>query len=334
MNILFTSVGRRSYLVEYFQQIENCKVFVVNSQRTQVFDIAEEGVITPLIYDENYIDFLINYCVEKKIDAVISLFDIDLKILAKNKKRFEENHIKVIVSDEKVIDICNDKWNSYVFLSENGFRTPKTYLLLQEVKKDIQNGCLTYPVIVKPRWGMGSIGVFVAENEQELDVFYHKVKKTIESSYLIYESRVDFEKCVLIQEMLGGEEYGLDIINDLEGNFQNTIIRKKIAMRSGETDIAEIVENNTIYNMSVTLSEKLGHIANLDCDIFLKDNVPFVLEMNARFGGGYPFGHIAGANLPLAIIQWLESKKVDLNILKAQTGIKAYKNITLVTDKS
>ena len=34
--------------------------------------------------DEKYIDFLIQYCKEKKITAIISLFDIDLYVLSKN----------------------------------------------------------------------------------------------------------------------------------------------------------------------------------------------------------------------------------------------------------
>lgn len=332
MNILFTSVGRRGYLVEYFKQIEDCRVFVANSQRTHVFDIADGSVITPLIYDDGYIDFLLNYCINNNIDAVVSLFDVDLMVLAKNKKKFEDNNIKIIVSDENVISVCNDKWDTYGFLTDNGFNAPKTYLTLQNVKADIEKGLISYPLVIKPRWGMGSIGVFIAEDERELEVFYNKVRRTVLDSYLIYEARNDFENCVIIQEMLNGEEYGLDIINDLNGNFQNTIIKKKIAMRSGETDIAVIEENDDIRNMSIKLSEKLGHIANLDCDVFLVKNIPFVLEMNARFGGGYPFGHIAGVNLPAAIVKWLKSEKIEPELLEAKTGVRAYKNIEIVVE--
>ncbi len=332
MNVLLTSVGRRGYLVEFFRQIDGCKVYVANSHKTHVFAMADESVITPLIYSGDYIDFLLDYCVDNKIDVVISLFDIDLMMLAKNKAKFEEKNIRVIVSDENVINICNDKWNTYNFLKENDFKTPKTYLDTVEVIKEIAKGNLNYPVIIKPRWGMGSIGVFVAENEDELCVFYNKVKRTIEESYLIYESRENFENAVVIQEMLKGNEYGMDVINDLDGNYRSTVIRRKIAMRNGETDIAEIVENSGIYDVSVKIGNVLGHIANLDCDVFLVNGEPYILEMNARFGGGYPFGHIAGVNLPQAIINWFNGVEVDESMIKATVGVKAYKNIQIVIE--
>lgn len=332
MNILLTSVGRRGYLVEYFKQIDGCRVYVANSHKTHVFALADEGVESPLIYSNEYIDFLLDYCIKNKIDVVISLFDVDLMVLAKNKHKFEEKNIRVIVSDERIIDVCNDKWNTYKFLKENGFKTPKTYLHTEDVIKEIGVGNLNYPVIIKPRWGMGSIGVYIAENQEELNVFYNKVKRTIEETYLIYESRENFDKCVVIQEMLKGEEYGMDVINDLDGNYQSTVIRRKLAMRNGETDIAEIVENKEIHDASVKLSSALGHIGNLDSDAFLVDGEVYILEMNARFGGGYPFGHIAGVNLPLAIVKWLRGEKAEENLLKATVGVKAYKNIQLVVE--
>ena len=116
MNILFTSVGRRTYLVNYFKEALNGegKIFVANSDvNSPAFLAADECVVSPLIYDDNYISFLLEYCDKNKINAIISLFDIDLPILSKNKKLFEDNGINVIVSDKNVLNICNDKYSTY-----------------------------------------------------------------------------------------------------------------------------------------------------------------------------------------------------------------------------
>ena len=67
----------------------------------------------------------------------------------------------------------------------------------------------------------------------------------------------------------------------------------------------------------------------MDCDIFLVDGVPYVLEMNARFGGGYPFSHMGGCNLPKAIIDWVSGKNVDKSIVSAKIGITGYKEISI-----
>lgn len=333
MNILFTSVGRRSYLVKYFKEALGARgeVHVANSSaQSPAFQAADHWVVTPLIYDENYIPFLMNYCREHQINAIISLFDIDLPILSSSKQAFYDIGVKVIVSERKVIDICNDKWRTYQYLKDNHFHVPQTYLSLEAATDALRKGILQFPVMVKPRWGMGSIAVYEAENMDELKVFYQKTLNAIQKTYLKYESAEDPAQSVLIQEKIQGQEYGLDIINDLEGNYQTTICKKKYAMRSGETDCAVTVDSSVLKGIGEALSEKLRHVGNLDCDVFLKDNVPYVLEMNARFGGGYPFSHAAGVDLPRAIVCWLMGETVPAELLKETFDVMAQKDITIV----
>lgn len=332
MNILITSVGRRSYLVEYFRKALNGNglVHVANSSPVSpAFAVADKHVVTPLIYDENYIDFLLDYCTSNSIKAVISLFDVDLPVLAHNKKRFKDKGIDVIVSEEEVIAICNDKWNTFSFLRNHGFHTPASFLTIQGALEAVSSGDVAFPLIVKPRWGMGSIGLYSADNEEELICLYTKVKKTISKSYLKYESAMTPESSVLIQECLDGQEYGLDIINDLEGNYVNTSVKKKIAMRSGETDCAVTVDEPALKKLGERLSIQLRHIANLDVDVFLCDGIPYVLEMNARFGGGYPFSHAAGIDLPLAIIKWLSNEKPNELLFQPHPGVMTQKDIKM-----
>lgn len=332
MNILLTSVGRRSYLVQYFKEALNGEgqVHVMNSSDlSPAFNVADKSAVSPLIYDADYIPFLLKYCKENKIKAIISLFDIDLPILSKNKDKFEEIGTKVIVADEWVIDTCNDKWNTYQFLLKNEFNAPATFVTLESAIEAINKGEVEYPLMVKPRWGMGSIAVYEADNETELKVFYDKTKREIAKTYLKYESEADIETSVLIQEKLKGQEYGLDIINDLDGKYQNTVPKMKYAMRSGETDCAVTVGNNELKEMGKKLSSICKHPGNLDVDVFVTEDKNYVLEMNARFGGGYPFSHMAGVNLPKAIVQWLNEEPIEEGTLTERVNIMYQKDIGL-----
>lgn len=334
MNVLLTSVGRRAYMVKYFKNAvgESGKVYASNSDdKTSAFNYADGSVITPLIYDEKYIPFLLDYCKEKKIDILVSLFDIDLPVLAGNKEKFAEIGTKVIVSDRGIINICNDKWKTYTFLKENGFAVPKTYLSLKSVMYAIDNGEMHYPVVVKPRFGCGSIALSIAEDEMALLYYFRRNTRTINKSYLKYESAAEEEK-IIYQEMLPGEEYGADIINDLDGNTKAVNIRKKVAMRAGETDIAELCKNEKIESELVRLGRLTRHIANMDVDIFFDGKTPYILEMNARFGGGYPFSHMGGCDLPQAIVNWVKGDAVPDEMLKSKTGIKGYKEIEIKSE--
>ncbi len=334
MNVLLTSVGRRAYMVKYFKDVlgEFGEVHVGNSDnRTVAFHYADKSVITPLIYNEEYIPFLLEYCKKNKIGVIISLFDMDLPILAKNKEKFEQIGTKVIVSDINIIDICNDKWKTYNFLKDNGFKTPKTYLTLQSVLLALDKGEISYPVIIKPRFGCGSIALSVAEDESALLYYFRRNVRSVNKSYLKYESAKEEEKIIYTQ-YLEGCEYGVDIINDLKGKNRAVNIRRKVAMRAGETDIAELVDNDSIRQEATRLGKLTGHIANMDCDFFVVDGAPYIIEMNARFGGGYPFSHMGGCNLPKAIIEWCNGVEVASETLVSKIGITGYKElyITLV----
>ncbi len=333
INILFTSVGRRSYLVEYFKTAINGHgmIHVSNSNGdTPAFKAADKCVISPMIYSNDYIDFLTDYCRKNKIDCIISLFDADLPVLAKNKSKFEILGTRVLVSDEKVIRICNDKYSSYQYLKDKGFNVPDTFLNLEDVKSALNKGKVAFPLIVKPRWGMGSIGIFEVDNLDELDILYNKLNKDINKTYLRYESQNDDNNKIIIQEKLTGTEYGLDIINDLEGKYKVTSCKIKYGMRAGETDCAMTIKNNALTELGKKISGSLRHIGNLDVDIIEMDGRFFVLEMNARFGGGYPFSHIGGVNLPLAIISWLKGEKEPVECFNLRYNVKGHKDIRIV----
>ena len=333
MNILLTSVGRRSYLVKYFKECvgENGEIHVANSSDvTPAFLVADKAIVTPLIYDSEYIPFLLEYCQDNRIDAIISLFDIDLPVLAKHRDDFQAVGTNVIVADYDKVVICNDKWETFCFLKEKKICVPETFLSADDAIKAEKEGSVHYPFIIKPRWGMGSIAIFEAENEQELRVFYAKVKSNIQKTYLKYESAMDLDNCVIIQEKLEGQEFGLDVINDLDSNFVTTIVKQKYAMRSGETDCAVTVNNSELKMLGEKLSNIMKHRANMDVDIFYYNEKYYVLEMNARFGGGYPFSHMAGVNLPLAIVKWIKGEKVDRKILTEKIGVMAQKDIEMV----
>lgn len=329
MNILLTSVGRRAYMVKYFKDVvgSDGQVHVSNSDdKTVAFHYADKSVVSPLIYSEEYIPFLLDYCKNNAINILLSLFDIDLPVLAKNKQRFLEIGTTVIVSDSELLGVCNDKWKTYQYLTANGFNTPKTYLGLQRTMLALDSGELHYPIVVKPRFGCGSIALSIAEDEMALLYYFRRNTRAINNSYLKYESAGEEEK-IIYQECLNGQEYGADIINDLQGNFRQVNVRKKIAMRAGETDIGELVSEPAISSELKRLGNLTRHIGNMDTDVFMVGEIPYILEMNARFGGGYPFSHMGGCNVPKAIVEWVRGNDVPQEMLESKAGFVGYKEL-------
>lgn len=110
---------------------------------------------------------------------------------------------------------------------------------------------------------------------------------------------------MLFRSKIKGIEHGLDVFNDLEGNYIACVPKIKYSMRAGETDVAKTLNNKLLVRLARKLSSKTKHILNLDVDCFINGEDVFILEMNPRFGGQYPFSHVSGVNYPKVIIDLL-----------------------------
>ncbi|MFS4481976.1 ATP-grasp domain-containing protein [Hyunsoonleella sp. 2307UL5-6] len=316
MNILFTCAGRRNYLLKYFKEALNGKgkIIAVDNDKYAAASVdADVFIKVPNIYDDNYIDKLEEIVKAHNVNALISLNDLELPIISKHKNKLETNGVKVLVSDYKVIETVFDKWKTHKFITSLGLKSPKTYNDYNVALKDIEAGVLNYPLILKPRFGSGSIGVEVCDNLEELELVYKLLTIRIKKSIFGKSSSLDNEHSILIQEKLDGIEFGFDILNDFKGDFFATSLREKIAMRFGETDKAKSVLNTSFNTLANTIGNKLNHIGTMDGDAFLIGKDWYILELNPRFGGGYPFSHEAGANAVSLYIDWLIGNETTVN---------------------
>lgn len=335
MNILFTCAGRRTYLLKYFKEnmSEGDKVVATDMQLSApALQVADVKIQVPAVYDPMYVDFTLQICKEQHIDALLSLNDLELPILAENKARFEAEGVRVIVSDPSVIDIAFDKYKTAQWVESLGLKSPKTFVRLEDAKLALQTGELHFPLFMKPRWGSGSIGLATVADMEELDTYYHLLMKKIKKTILATASVGD--EYIMIQEKLTGKEFGLDVMNDLHGNHVAVSVKQKLSMRAGETDKAITVDLPEVREIGREIGTALKHIGNLDVDVMQNERGEYcVLELNPRFGGGFPFSYEAGVNLPKAIIEWVKGNEVDTSILQPEYGRMFSKNDYLMEIK-
>lgn len=328
MNILLTSAGRRSYIIDYFKKVDGIdKVYASNSEYSIALQRADGYFISPLIYSDEYITSIIRFCKEHEVTALLSLFDIDLLVLAKHKNIFDANNIHLILAPAQFVEICNDKWATYLLTKDLGLLSPKTYLHKSDVKTAILNGEITYPIIMKPRWGMASMGIYKVENDLELEVFTEKCKKEIFDSYLKYESSFTKEEPIIYQEIMIGEEYGLDVLNDLNGNYLATFAKQKVRMRSGETDLGRTAESIPFENVAQAISSVSRHEGILSVDCFKNEKGIFIIEMNCRISGHYPLAYLAGFNFPQLLVDWLSGKPTNYDLLQFKENLFIVKDL-------
>lgn len=332
-NVLLTCAGRRNYLITFFQEAlgDRGAVFAGDQDATApALAAARRAFVLPAVDHPRYVETLAAICRDSCVRLLIPLSDLELPILAAHADRFRDAGTLPIVSSPAVIATCFDKWTTAQFLGARGVGVPRTYGSLADAQEGLRRGEVTFPLVVKPRWGSASIGVEYAENDAELPLAYAWARARIARSFLARASAAEPDRCVLVQERVSGTEYGLDIVNDLAGRHVCTLVKRKLGMRAGETDRAVTVECGELERLGASIGAHLRHIGNLDCDVFLSDAGYRVVDLNPRFGGGYPFSHAAGANLPAALVAWARDDEPDPRWLKVRPNVTASKCDTLV----
>ncbi|MBN2428721.1 MAG: ATP-grasp domain-containing protein [Deltaproteobacteria bacterium] len=328
-NVLLTCAGRRNYLVEYFRKAlaGRGEIFAADvSPYAPALQEADRAFLVPPFNHEDYLPALLGICREFGVRLLFSLSDLELPALARVRGRFSEVGTLAVVSSPEVVDICFDKLSTNRFLAGITIDTPKTWTTLAEAQAAMAAGDLKFPVAIKPRWGSASIGNEYPENFEELELASRLGRIRIMRSSLRAVSSGDEERCLLIQEKLAGEEYNLDVINDFQGRYVTTLVKRKLAMRVGEGAVlAASVENPTLEALGRLIGEKLGHVGNLDCDVFVDGDRYCVIDLNPRFGGTYPFSHAAGADLPAAFIAWAQGQPIDPRWLTLKPAIMTAK---------
>ena len=330
VNVLLSAVGRRVYLVEWFKEILHPiggKVYATNTMQDATgFLAADESAVVPGSIDKNYIDVMTSLCKKWEISLLFSLHDWDAPIIARAKDMFLSNGTLPVVGSFKLHSICLDKYATAKEMEGLGIKSPKTFLTLEDALMYNR-----FPMIVKPRWGQGSLGLFKVFSREELEAAY--ILSTSQArKFAKYCDGIEVnEQQVVIQECIDAMEYGCDIINDFSGKFRGAFVKHKFAMRSGETDAAESVYMPEIERAAEKVANWSRHLGCMDSDWFVMDNgEPVLIELNPRFGGGYPFTHCAGANVPLACINWVRGIDTDSWRTNYKIGVRLFKSISMM----
>jgi carbamoyl-phosphate synthase large subunit len=228
------------------------------------------------------------------------------------------------------VETCFDKWQTSSFLAGCGLEAPRTWLSLADACAALARGETSFPLVIKPRWGTASVGIDSANDLEELELSLALAKKRVRRTILRDVHASEHDACILIQKHVCGEEYGIDVVNDLDGRYACTFVRKKLAMRAGETDRAVTVRSERLEALGETIGRRLGHVGILDCDVIVNEDGCYVLDLNPRFGGGYPFSHVAGADVPAMYLAWATREQCQPHWVEVEPDVVSSKYDQLI----
>lgn len=313
MNLLILSPGRRVEIVEYFKE-----TFHAAGRKVYTLDMSPYA---PALYSgdeffridkdfnhlDRYINHILDICKEKDVSIILTLIDPELVLLSDYKEKFEAQGIKLILSDLNFIKQTFDKFGFYNTYKDT-IKLVETVGSYEDAIEKINSGEWSYPLFAKLRDGSASIGIkkIAASND------FEGVK---ENKQYIYQPFID------------GTEYGVDVYFDMiSGELVSVFMKKKIAMRAGETDKAVSVKSDIVLDEIKKLQKIESLYGPIDVDVFVSnDGEVFINEINPRFGGGHPHAYGCGINFMKLILNNLEGRKNEPVFNNYKEGIMMLK---------
>lgn len=268
MNIFLTNLSYHA-TNDIIKLIKNCKyndAYIVGSSEypygyTSASLFVDKFIFQPpLVPNNEYIDFIIKTCHDYKIDILFAIDEDEIKLLSKHKEIIPA---VFITPSSDVIELFCNKKIANAHIAELGINIPK-YINSQ---KDL-SGITSRKIISRKCISCASLGIKRYDIDETLDL-----------------DAITSSDCI-IQELINGIEYCVDVFCDRNGVPKIIVPRKRVAIRGGTTHKCLIEKNERLISLCKTICSryKLYGLSNMQFMIENGTDKIFFLEVNPRVG--------------------------------------------------
>lgn len=329
--IVIGSAGRRLYLIDWFRTafeelgLNGRIIIAENDPTSAAASYGDEMRLLPPYSDPSYADELQQLIDEFEPKLFLSANDYELMHLHVDTSiavGLRKRGIFVPGVSSAWQQGCADKVRMAQMLEEIGVNTPMT-VTGNDLDRLLDVAGSSAEFAVKHRFGSRSSGLAVVTANRLEEAVLDSAK-----SVRCRAGRSDVLDEVIVQPCAPGSEYGLDIVSSLvdEGTLSGVFARRKLRMRAGETDKAVTADPEPFLDVAAQIARAAELSGLIDLDVFLDSaGTASVIDINPRFGGGYPFVHLAGADVPLYYLSQIYGLTIDAEWRNYDFGVVSAK---------
>ncbi len=288
--VLLTGVGKRYDIVSAFSEHAFTIAADPNPYAPAQY-AADLRVAPPRIDDPGYVPFLEEVVAAHDVGAVIPLTDLDIEVLAAAGDRLPS-----FVPSVEIARATFDKYEAHELLLSHGLPSPPTVLPGEGVA-----GIDFFPVMVKPRRGSGARSIHPAADRAEMEFFIGYVKEP-----------------VMVQRLMGGPEFSIDLLCDLDGRCLNAIPRTMIESRGGESIKGTVIHDEELIELGRAVVEAIGARGPCTVQAFRDPEIGLgITDVNTRFGGAFPAPMYAarpGRTYPELIVRMARGERIEPHV--------------------
>jgi len=289
--VLLTGVGKRYDIVSAFAE----HAFTIAADPSPLAPAryaADLRVAPPPIDDPEYVPFLQELVAEHGVRAVVPLTDLDIEVLARA-------DLPAFVPEPGVCRATYDKYETHELLVSLGLPSPPTVLPGTEPE--------SFPVMVKPRRGSGARSIHPAADRDEMEFFVRYI-----------------DEPVMVQRLMEGDYFSIDLLCDLEGRCLNAIPRTMIESRGGESIKGTVVHDEELIDLGRRVGEALPVKGPCTVQVFRDPSYGLgITDVNTRFGGAFPgpmYAAREGRTYPELIVRMARGERVEPHVGDFRAG--------------
>ncbi len=304
VNVLISSAGRRTSLVEAFRRaVEPGGGLVIAADidpLAPALYAANVAIPIPPISSDEFLPSLLEAAVGNDVALVIPTIDTELGPLASGAGRFADEGVRALISSEELVASTGDKVVAAGFFARLGIATPETWLPAELPDRPPER------LFVKPRRGSASSHCYPVERDR-LDSILELVPDPV------------------IQGHLPGSEITIDVLFDFGGEPLHYVPRRRIRTLGGESIQGETLPPAPYSSWIVDVLHKLGAegaVGPITLQAFDTVDGLILTEVNPRFGGGVPLAFAAGGDYPTWLLNLAEGKAVEPRLGDYRVGLR------------
>jgi len=292
IGVLLTGVGKRYDIVSAFAE-HAFTVAVDPNPLAPARYAADVALAPPRIDDPGYVPFLQEAVERHGARAVVPLTDLDIEVLARA-------DLPAFVPGPEVARATYDKYATHELLLSLGLPSPPT--CLPDSEPD------AYPVMVKPRRGSGARSIHPAADREQKDFFVRYV-----------------DEPVMVQRLMQGPEFSIDLLCDLDGRCLNAIPRTMIESRGGESIKGTVIDDPELVELGRAVGEALPVRGPCTVQAFRDRDIGLgITDVNTRFGGAFPAPMYAarpGRTYPELIVRMARGERIEPHVGDFEAGL-------------
>lgn len=250
------------------------------------------SVILPRVKDPTYLEQLTAYIHEHEIRAIFPVIAPEHEFFARHADDLRNVGVEILSCSPEVYQLCNDKYQSMLFLRSMGVDAPDTALCHDDDEVDQFLARNAFPVFIKPRAGASSADIFKVRNRDQL----FGILGVFPRDYFVVQAFLD-----------DARDFTAGVYVSRDRSLRSTLLIER-ELKFGLSYRGSIFEDEGLTDYCLKVAEAISSYYSINIQFKIVGGRPYAYEVNPRLSSTTSVRAHFGFNEPDMILHEIQGR--------------------------